>query len=61
MKTIDSLTFDELNSIQLSNKDLKNWGFPISTELIRRMIPLIATIAIGVLISNIVSDVCSKR
>jgi len=57
IKTISSLTFDELQSIQLSNKDLKGWHFPIATELMRRALPVIATVVIGSVILNIISNI----
>ena len=56
IKTISSLTYDELQSIQLSNKDLTGWSFPISTELMNRSIPVIATVIIGAEILNIISN-----
>jgi len=49
-ETINSLTSDELLSIQKSNDDLKNWSFPIATELIRRTIPIVAMVAVGQII-----------
>lgn len=50
IETIHSLTSDELLSIQKSNDDLKNWSFPIATELIRRTIPIVAMVAVGQII-----------